>query len=284
MIALQLETIVERADALPKLPATTLQLISVVNNPDSTLEQIVDIIRYDQTVTTELLRLCNSAYFGLARIITSIDDAVLYVGTAKLMQLVMAAHTQALMRPEQSGYGLLPGALWNHSIGVAIGARLIAQRLSAGDEGTLFTIGLLHDVGKVVLNENIGAEYGRIVRLVNEANVSFLEAERRLLGVTHPEVGELVARRWKLPDPIPACIRYHHEPSALSEPNRLVDIVHLADAACLLMGVGGGDDSPMYEIDAGAVERTGFTESDVEELGASIVVEVKSIRELFGME
>lgn len=284
MIGLQLEAIVERADALPKLPDTTLQLIRVVNNPDSTIDQIVDIIRYDQTVTTELLRLCNSAYFGLSRTITSIDDAVRYVGTAKLMQLVMAAHTQALMRPEQTGYGLPPGALWNHAIAVAVGSRMIAHNTAVGNEGTLFTIGLLHDVGKIVLNENIGAEYNRIVRMVNEARITFLESERRLLGITHPEVGELVARRWKLPDPIPNCIRYHHEPSALPQPDPLVDIVHLADAACLMMGIGGGDDSPMYVVDAGSLERVGLKERDIESLGASIVAEVKSIRKMFGME
>jgi HD-like signal output (HDOD) protein len=284
MIGLQLEAIVESADALPKLPDTTLQLIRVVNDPDSTIDQMVDIIRYDQTVTTELLRLCNSAYFGLSRTITSIDDAVRYVGTAKLMQLVTAAHTQALMRPEQHGYGLPPGALWNHSIGVAVGSRLIGHDKALGNEGTLFTIGLLHDVGKIMLNEHIGAAYNRIVRMVNESRISFVESERRLLGVTHPEVGELVARRWKLPDPIPDCIRYHHEPSALSEPNVLVDVVHLADSACLLMGIGGGDDSPMYVVDAGAIERIGLTENDIERLGAAIVVEVKSIRNMFGME
>ena len=143
---------------------------------------------------------------------------------------------------------------------------------------------MLHDVGKIVLNENVGEAYQRIVRMVNEARISFTESERRVLGVTHPEVGELVARRWKLPDPIPNCIRYHHEPSALPEPDLMVDIVHLADAACLLMGIGGGDDSPMYAVDFEALERVGLTETELEGLGVAIAVEVRSIRAMFGME
>ena len=121
MITLQLDELLEHAASLPKLPNTTLRLIHVVNDPGSTVQQIVDTIRYDQTITTELLRLCNSAYFGLSHTVASIDDAVRFIGTAKLLQLVMAAHTQALMGPEQVGYGLPPGALWTHSVGVALG-------------------------------------------------------------------------------------------------------------------------------------------------------------------
>ncbi len=284
MITLAPEYLVERADSLPKLPDTTLRLINVVNNPDSSLDEIVEIIRYDQTVTTELLRLCNSAFFALSRKISSIDDAVRYVGTAKLMQLVMAAHTQALLSPEQAGYGLRPGALWCHSIGVAVGCQLMAQRAGMKDRGTLFTVGLLHDMGKIVLNENISVTYSGIVRMVNDMGISFLEAEQRMLGVTHPEVGEMVAQRWKLPDPIPQCIRYHHEPDALPEPDPMVDIVHLADAACRVMGIGGGDDSPMYRVVPAVLERTGLKETDIEQVGAEVVVEVKSIQELFGIQ
>lgn len=284
MTAVLLDQLVRRAESLPKLPGASARLIPIISNPTSTLQQIVDVIRFDQTVTTELLRLCNSAYFGLSRPITSIDDAVRFVGTAKLMQLVMAAHTHALLGPEQAGYGLLPGALWRHSVGVALACQILAEQLGMTDKGLPFTVGLLHDIGKIVLNENIGAEYASIVRLVNEDRISFQEAERRALGITHAEVGELVARRWALPDPIPDCIRYHHEPSALSTPDLIVDILHLADATCLLLGVGGGDDSQMYHVDEAVLERTGIKPGEIEEISATIVHELKSVQQLFSME
>ena len=284
MITLQPEYLVERVDSLPKLPDVTLRLINVVNDPDSSLEEIVEIIRYDQTITTELLKLCNSAYFGLSRQITSLDDAVRFIGTSQLMQMVLAAHTQALLTPEQAGYGLRPGALWVHAIAVATACQLVARRIGSNERGTLFTVGLLHDIGKVVLNENVSVTYSGIVRMVAEQGISFVEAEQRMLGTTHPEVGELVARRWKLPDPIPLCIRYHHEPSALPEPNHLVDITHIADAACLLLGIGGGDDSPLYRIDQSTLERVGLKAADIEEIGAAVVAEVKSIQELFNIK
>ena len=257
MIALQLNQLVDQVESLPKLPDTTMRLIRVINDPASTFQQIVEVIRFDQTVTTELLRLCNSAYFGLARHISSIDDAVRYVGTAKLMQLVMAAHTQALLGPAQSGYGLMPGSLWAHSVGVALACEAVANRLGLKEKGLLFTVGLLHDIGKIVLNEFIGEQYADIAQLVNQKGIPFQEAEREVLGVTHPEIGELMAKRWNLPNPIPCCIRYHHEPTALPTPDPIIDVLHLADTTCLLLGVGGGDDNHMYRVDEAVLERTG---------------------------
>ena len=284
MISIQLHDLIQKTDSLPKLPDTTLRLIRVINDPASTFAQMVDVIRFDQTLTTELLKLCNSAYFGLTRHITSIDDAIRYVGTAKLMQLVMAAHTQALLGPEQSGYGLLPGALWRHSVGVALACQLMAERIGMKEKGLMFTVGLLHDMGKIVLNENVGVEYAQIVRTVHEEHISFHEAEERILGITHPIVGELIAKRWQLPNPIPCCIRYHHEPSALPTPDPIVDALHLADAACLLLGIGGGDDGQLYHVDESALERTGMTAGELEKIGATVVLEVKSVQKLFGME
>jgi len=284
MISLPLETLIQRTESLPVLPATTVRLIGVINDPASTLKQITDVIQFDQTITAELLKLCNSAYYGLYREITSIDDAIRFIGTGQLMQFVMAAHTQTLLGPEQTGYGLPPGALWRHSVGVAIACQVLAEKAGVKEKGLLFTVGLLHDIGKVILNENIGDEYAAIARVVNDEHIPFHQAEERVLGITHPIVGELVAKQWKLPDPIPCCIRYHHDPSALPAPDPVLDVLHLADAACLLLGIGGGDDNQLYSIDPDALERTGLAANDIEEVGATVVLELKRVQELFGLE
>ena len=283
MTDLRLRELLQQTDTLPKLPDTTLRLVAVLGDPASGLTQITDAIRYDQAVTTRLLRLCNSAYFGLSRRIVSLDDAVRYVGSTKLMQLVMAAHTQTLLGPAQTGYGLRPGALWLHSVAVALACQSVAERFGTCDKGVLFTVGLLHDIGKIVLNEHVAREYAQIVGLVHGANISFLEAERRVLGITHTEVGQMVASRWGLPEPIPACIRYHHEPQALPTPDPILDALHLADAACLLLGIGGGDDGQMYRVDPVVLERSGMNATDVENLGAGLVDELKCVQKLFGI-
>ena len=277
-----IDQIVERVQCIPRLPDTAMRLISVVGDPRSTLEQIVDTIRYDQAVTTEVLRLCNSAYFGMSRKVESIEDSIRLLGTAKVLQLVMAAHTQTMLGRAQEGYGLVPGALWEHSVGVALGCQLYAKLFGLTELGILFTTGLLHDIGKVILNEFAAADYAEIVRRASEEDISFLEVEQQVLGFTHPEVGARLAEEWSLPETISRCIRYHHDPDGLDRPDPLVDAVHLADATCLLMGIGGGEvDGLAYRVRPHVLERRELNQKALESIGADVVLEVKSVRDLF---
>ena len=277
-----LDQLVERVDQLPRLPDTAVRLVNIISDPGSSIEEIVDTIRYDQAVTADVLRLCNSAFFGLSRRVNSIDDAILMLGTAKVLQLVLSTHVQTVLRKPQEGYGLLPGALWEHSVGVALASRLFAQRFGLGEVGLSFTIGLLHDVGKVVMNKYITAEYTEIVRRVTEERSSFLEAEQQVVGFTHPEVGARLAETWSLPEELIRCIRYHHDPEELTDTDALVDAVHLADVTCLLIGIGGGEvDGLAYRAQPTVMERRELGLRDLETIGADVVIEVKSVRELF---
>jgi putative nucleotidyltransferase with HDIG domain len=276
-----IDQIVSKADALPQLPGATSRLIEVINDAGSSFDQIADVIRFDQAITTRVLRVCNSAYFGLQRQITSLEDAARVLGTAKLLQLVMAAHTTALLAPPQAGYGLAPGALWTHSVGVALAAQRLGRSAYTGEEGTLFTAGLLHDMGKLLLNEHVGAEYRRISEIVKAERITFHEAEQRVLGTTHAEVGARVAQRWGLPAAIVDAIRYHHDPNRCPQPSGSVDVVHVADVTCLVLGIGGGDDGTLYRVDPDVLGRLKLQESQVEQLGIDVVLELKLVRENF---
>ncbi len=279
MIAEDLSHILEKVDALPRLPDTIVRLIQVLRDPTTTFEQIVDTVRFDQAVTTEVLRRCNSAYFGISRNITSIDEAAKYLGAARLLQIVSAAQARVLLGPEQNGYGLAPGALWEHSVAVAIGAERIGEARHL-DVGTLFTAGLLHDFGKVLLNEYVRDAFAMIVDIVKREDIPFTQAEERIFGLNHAELGARVAERWGLPEAIIRCIRHHHQPSAVSPSDALVDAVHIADCTCLLLGIGGGDDGTMYRTDAGALARAGYRERELEILGMEIVGELRTVQEL----
>ena len=284
MIARTLEQIVERVTEMPRLPDTASRLIQVINNPASSVEQIVDIIRYDPTVTADLLRLCNSAYFGLVRRVRSIDEATRLLGTAKVLQLVISGTMQVTLARPQRGYGLAPGALWEHSVTVALACQSLAQRYAPREAAVLFTAGLLHDLGKVVLSEYVAAEYGEIMERVQGQNASFLDAEREVLGFTHAEIGARLAHNWSLPDTIVRCIRHHHDPDALGTPDQLVDIVHLADAIGLLTGVGCGEvDGLAYAVQPAVLERCGANLGVLEQIGVDVVLELKAVRGLFRM-
>ena len=213
--------ILERIGTLPPLPDTVLKLIRVVDDPRSTVDDIVETIRYDQAVTGEVLRLCNSAYFGLSRKITSLGDAMLCLGTVKVMQLVMSVHTTSLLAKPQTGYGLDPGVLWKHSVAVALASAALTDRIKAAGGSVAFTAGLLHDIGKVILNDYVAEEFSEIVRRVTEEGVSFIEAERQVLGFSHEQIGGMIAEQWQLPEIIVLCIHHHHDPGAVQPPNPL---------------------------------------------------------------
>lgn len=276
-----MKQILEHVGSLPPLPGTALKLMNVINEPSSTVHDIVVAIRYDQAVTTEVLKLCNSAYFGLSRQVTSLSDAMRFLGTVKVLQLVMAVHTNGLLSRAQPGYGLAPGVLWKHSVAVALACAAFAQRLGLADANLLFTAGLLHDIGKVVLSQHVAEEFAKIVRLVTEDKLSFVEAELRVLGFCHQRAGALLARRWQLPEEITRCIRHHHDPSGLDPPDKLVDVVYMGNAVCLLLGLGLGEDGLYSRAREDVLQRHNLTERDLEAVGPQIVADLKQVEQMF---
>lgn len=278
------QDIISRVGTLPPLPDTAVKLMEVINDPSSSVDEIVEVIRYDQAVTADVLKLCNSAYFGLSRNITSLNEAMLRLGTVKVLQLVMSVHTSSILANEQRGYGLDPGVLWRHSVAVALAASIVAQKINLTNVNLVFTGGLLHDIGKVVLNEYVAEEFGKILGLVKENRLSFVEAEHQVLGYSHQEIGGKIARMWKLPDPIVRCIRYHHDPGDLETPDPLIDAVYLANCVCLMLGIGLGEDGLYYRADETVLERNHLNERDLEDVGAQTVVDLQRVEELFASD
>ncbi|MBI4719464.1 MAG: HDOD domain-containing protein [Planctomycetes bacterium] len=273
--------IIEQVEALPPLPGTALKLINVVNDPRSTVSDIVETIRYDEAVTAQVLRLCNSAYFGLSRKVESLQDAMLRLGTMKVLRIVMAVHTNSMLSRAQKGYGLEPGVLWRHSVAAAITSSLFAELLKLTKANLVFTAGLLHDIGKVILNEFVAESLVEILQRMSREHCSFVEAEQQVLGLSHAELGARIAEKWQLPAPIVRCIRYHHQPGALTPPDPLVDTVYLANCTCVLFGIGVGEDGLCCRADASVMERYGLQERHLESIGAQMLVELRRVEQLF---
>lgn len=277
----RMDEIMSRVGEIQPLPGTVMHLIGVINDPKSTVNDIVDTIRYDQALTTRMLRMCNSAYFGMSREVESLEDAMRLLGTLKVIQLLMAIHTGALLNRGQEGYGLEPGVLWRQSVATALAASLFAERTRPHNPSLAFTAGLLHDIGKVVLNEHVAEDFGQIVSQVNEQEISFLEAERLVLGFTSTEIGARLAEAWELPDTIVRCIRYHRTPGELDPPDALVDTVYLATCVCMLCGIGLGTDGLAYRADPRVMDRYRLKENDLEVIGAQMLIELKRVESLF---
>lgn len=281
---INVEDILGKVDALPPLPGTSLRLINVISDPGSTVNDIVDVIKYDQALTARILRLCNSAYFGLSRNVSSLNEAMVCLGTVKILQLVMAIHTNSLLAEEQEGYDLRSGALWKHSVATAQAATHFAKRMKIENAGLVFTGALLHDIGKVVLSRYVAEEFAQIIDLVTTEKQSFVEAERAVLGFDHTEIGGMVAETWKLPDSLVRCIRYHHMPSEADVIDPLVDAVYLANCTCLLLGMGLGADGLCYRADEEVMTRSGLAENDLEAVGVAMLDDMQKLEAMFGEE
>ncbi len=279
---MNVESILEQVGTLPPLPSTSVRLMNVIADPKATLEEIVEVIKYDQALTVRVLKLCNSSYFGLSRQVTSLNEAMIRLGTVKILQMVMSIHTGAILSKEQEGYDLSQGMLWRHSVAVALGSAAFAKRLGLPNTSLSFTAGLLHDIGKVVLSKYVADEFTEIIRRVMEENKAFSTAEREVLGYDHTQIGAMIAEQWQLPEAIVHCIRYHHNPEGFNPPDALVDTVYLSNCVCLLMGIGLGTDGLSYVADSAVAERHGMGEQDLEKIGLQIVSELHNLPEIGG--
>lgn len=265
MTRLSLDQIVSEVNDLPALPHVTCQVIKMVDDASSTAQDINDAVTQDQSLTARVLRLANSAYYGFPRRISTVTEATVLLGFNTIKGIVMSASVSDLMAKEITGYALEPGELWRHSQATAIASRYIGRQVKYAGADVAYIGGLLHDIGKVVLNMHLNEVYHEVVGLTNEG-MSFIDAERQVLGFTHAEVGSRVAEKWNLPKELVQAIAYHHAPQDAVGNEKLTSIVHIADAMCLMMGIGLGMDGLSYTLSETALNLLGQSLGSTEQI------------------
>ena len=268
---------------LPAFPATVHKVTSLINNPDSSLSELVDVIRLDQAITANILRMCNSAYFGLRHKVDNVHDAIMYLGKQNVVRAVLAAGCSRFFK-DTPGYEAEAKDLWEHAVGSALLSQILAKKILKHEDSQLFTAALLHDIGKVILGEFVGEKYHEIKSTMSTRLCSFLEAEEEVLGVNHAGIGGVITAVWNFPPNIQQAVAYHHRPDrhpSIESP--MPWLIHLADQGCLMMGIGLGTDGLLYHGLDEAMSRFGFTHKDFEEAMALLVKELDSARELVGI-
>lgn len=259
-----MESIVEAVNDLPALPDVVVEIMELTENPDSTAQDINNVLNRDQSLTAKVLKLANSAFYGFPRRISTVTDATVLLGFKTIRGIIMAAAVSGFLNQEVEGYALGYGELWRHSQCAAMTARLIAKKAKVGTPDLAYTAALLHDIGKVILNEYMEEAYHEVVEEVDKNNISFLEAEDKILGFNHTVVGAKVAEKWNLPAELVEAIALHHNPEKAQVNKKLTSIVHLADAICVMMGIGVGVDGMSYLLSEEAVQLIGLDKSEIE--------------------
>jgi putative nucleotidyltransferase with HDIG domain len=240
--------LLEGIDRLDPLPVTLQRLIRVLNDENAGPVQIGEIVQYDPAVAAGVLRLANSAAFGGWSRTETIRDAVVRLGKARILDIVLGDHLRRLKFAAPL-YDLAENELWVHSAAASLAVQaLMRERPRAGIPETATVAALVHDIGKLVMVRFLKADVSEILAVRDERKIAFVEAERELFGCDHAEVGGEMARRWGFPEEIRAAISRHHEVPLLDS-NPMLDAVVLANLAAKAVGTGLGAEGMDIRLD-----------------------------------
>lgn len=220
---------------LPTLPSILSKIIATLDDPNSSAAELEKIIRHDQALTTKLLAVANSAYYGFRHQITTVGRAVVAVGYNEVRNLCMGLSLMGFLHPSTFKNSRQASQLWLHSLAVSEAAKVLAKGTGAAEADIAFTAGLLHDVGKVVLAAFYPDDVDKLTRTMAEKEIPFLEAEREL-EMSHERVGRALADHWELPPAMVEVISRHHTPAPSQDYFGLVSSVHVADYLCHRLG------------------------------------------------
>lgn len=216
-----IKQVIEEMPNLPTMPTIVIEALNIIGNPKSNINQLSDIISKDINMTTQILKMVNSAYYGFPNQITTINKAMALMGFNKVKSLILSVATKPMM------LSICGKHLWEHSIKCAVGCQTISKSLGMGETDEAFVMGLLHDIGKMVLETYNKEALNEIQKLVG-LGADRLTAEKMMFGFNHAEIGQELVSKWNLPSIIQSAARYHHRPQDSEVPS-VIGIVYVAD-------------------------------------------------------
>ena len=225
---------------LPPVSHAALKLVTLLDQPETGNDDVVDVLKNDSVLTAKLLRACNSPAVGLAEPVTSVDQAVLLLGHNSILQMVTALAFGGAMSVQLPGYAIEADELWRHSlVAASAGELLVKEGVSICAPSVAFTVGLLHDLGKLVMTQFLTEESQKAIRGRIAEGLAGPDAEREILGTDHAEVGSCLLYLWRLPEEIVEAVANHHRP--FFEPElKLSAVAHTANCLAHLAGAAPG--------------------------------------------
>jgi putative nucleotidyltransferase with HDIG domain len=275
-----IDSLIKKVGDLPPLPQVAQKALSLIRNPNSNMGDLAEVLMMDQGLASTVLKWVNSSYYGLAQPVSTVQQAIVYLGQDTLQSLVLAASISTYLFRPVPGYELDRGDLWKHSIGVATGAKFIAKKFGISQSEEAYHAGLLCDIGKLAF-EMIFREID--ISNVNWQGKSFNDLEFEIFGLDHAHMGAEMAKRWKLPLSLQKGIECHHQPSQAGEFIRIASSIHIADVALTMLGIGIGKDGLRYPVDPVAFEVTGWSMERLPELFNLIMEQLIAAEEFIGM-
>ena len=228
--------------SLPTLPTVYQNIIRVMSDKHSTIDDIANIISKDQTSSVKILQVANSPLFAASRTISTIKEAVMFLGFIEIRNIVIALSVINLVDKNKKFKNFKPVDFWKHSLAVGIASRLIAKEIDRRILDKVFLAGIIHDIGKLVLLVYFEDEYAKVIDYINEHRVFLVEAENKVLGITHCDVGKTVLTNWKFADYLINSVYYHEIGLVDGEYDPIIASVHLGNIYARTMSFGNPGD------------------------------------------
>jgi putative nucleotidyltransferase with HDIG domain len=248
-----------------------MKVNELINDPNSSSADIAAVLKKDQVLTAKILKLVNSSYYAVPGGVADVQRALAFLGFNTLAQLVLGLSVFSMFKTfdDEGSFSMLD--FWKHALGTAVCSQLLAKRLKIAKPEEAFTCGLLHDIGKLVLNELDPERLKKVLREASARNCSFIEVEREWDLPTHTYLGEVIATKWGLPQVIRLCIRYHHQDVAgldtiLASAKPLIQIVRLANQICIKAGIGKSGDCSSGEITPEMLKPLGIPATEIDKI------------------
>jgi len=278
--------VIERIEILAgikKLPAfstTVVRLSELVNDPEAGPGEFEAVVQPDMALTANLLRMANSAYFGVSRRIGSAREAITLLGVRRVFELGAMAAVDAVVPETLPGYGIDASVFWTHSVAVAVIAERLSKERKLATPALTFTAGLLHDVGKLVISSFLAEQIEALhSELATAGGMSLVACEQKLLGADHAQIGAELGGAWNLPEEVVKVIAFHHTPDTANDGrgDTLVDLVHAADCLSHAMGFGADVGEMHRQVDDAAIARLGLRHIDLEHVASRALPEIEGL-------
>lgn len=260
----EIRRIIRDTRTLPTLPGVISRLTAMAEQGTVSAEEMARVVMTDQVLSAKVIRLVNSAFYGFYGRVSTVSGALVLLGVSVVKSLAISSSIFEIMEKNVVG-------LWEHSMGVAVTASVMAKRLKLKDPDEISTAALLHDIGKVIIKIKLEEDYDRLVALIKEKDLMMIEAERELLETDHCEIGAWLGQTWHLPAGLIEPIAWHHNVEKSIQHQAKTAVVHIADVITRASAFGFGGDDLVPRIQTAAWNTLGLNDQKL----ASILTEVE---------
>lgn len=251
----KIRSVVERIQKLPTLPEIGMNILDLAADPEISMEELSRAINRDPSLSARVLKVANSPFYGMPRQVDSLQLALVILGLYEVRNIALGIMILKVIEGLDTHVIYDREKFWIHSIGCGIAARILSRRLNMRGDNTGFAVGLLHDMGKIIIDEYFSQEFAQIHNKTLHDNCAMIEAEKEILGESHEQIAGWLVEKWRLPETLCEAVVHHHDLSPRAESGKALKdpkaaaLVYIAEAFCHRHEVGWDGDSSCNDIE-----------------------------------